>query len=101
VTGLVWSNLAKLTSSASVPAEATQRTLIVLLPAGGGLAGDDWFDIFERQAIRRRVTTSASTPDPRHIDGWNDRAHPFVRATAAEQTLSKANRMKTSNADRW
>jgi hypothetical protein len=33
------------------------------------------------------------------IDGWNDRAHPFVWTKSAEETLAKANRMTTSNAD--
>jgi hypothetical protein len=30
------------------------------------------------------------------IDGWNNRAHPFVWTKTAEQILTKANRQNTS-----
>ncbi|MFK5635886.1 IS630 family transposase, partial [Ornithinimicrobium sp. LYQ103] len=32
------------------------------------------------------------------IDGWNDRAHPFVWTKTADELLKKANRQATSNA---
>jgi len=32
------------------------------------------------------------------IDGWNDRAHPFVWTKTADEILTKANRQKTSDA---
>ncbi|MGL5824907.1 MAG: IS630 family transposase, partial [Nocardioides sp.] len=32
------------------------------------------------------------------IDGWNDRAHPFVWTKTAEQVLAKAIPKETSNA---
>ncbi len=58
-----------------------------------------WFGIIERQAIHRG--TFRSVPELNRairafIDGWNDRAHPFVWTKTAEQVLSKANRKKTS-----
>ncbi|MFK5635658.1 IS630 family transposase, partial [Ornithinimicrobium sp. LYQ103] len=31
------------------------------------------------------------------IDGWNDRAHPFVWTKTADEILTKANRPATSN----
>jgi hypothetical protein len=40
-----------------------------------------WFGIVERQAIRRGVFKSVrdlNTKIRAFIDGWNDRAHPFV-----------------------
>jgi transposase len=60
-----------------------------------------WFSIIERQAIHRG--SYASVPDLNRrirafIDGWNDRAHPFVWTKTAEQILAKANRKKTSDA---
>jgi hypothetical protein len=33
------------------------------------------------------------------INGWNDRAHPFVWTKTADQILQKANRPKNSNTD--
>ncbi|MDP9434137.1 MAG: IS630 family transposase, partial [Actinomycetota bacterium] len=30
------------------------------------------------------------------IDGWNDRAHPFIWTKTADQILAKADRKKTS-----
>ena len=59
-----------------------------------------WFGIVERQAIRRGVFTSVrdlNTKIRTFIEGWNDRAHPFVWTKTAEEVLSKANRPTTSN----
>jgi transposase len=59
-----------------------------------------WFGIVERQAIRRGVFKSVrdlNTKIRTFIDGWNDRAHPFVWTKTAEEVLSKANRPTTSN----
>ncbi len=58
-----------------------------------------WFGIIERQAIHRG--TFGSVKDltgaiRAFIDGWNDRAHPFVWTRPADQILAKANRQKTS-----
>jgi transposase len=58
-----------------------------------------WFGIIERQAIHRG--TFGSVKDltgaiGAFIDGWNDRAHPFVWTKPADQILAKANRQKTS-----
>ncbi|MDP9434167.1 MAG: IS630 family transposase, partial [Actinomycetota bacterium] len=30
------------------------------------------------------------------IDGWNDRAHPFIWTKTADQILARADRKKTS-----
>ncbi len=59
-----------------------------------------WFGIVERQAIRRGVFKSVkdlNTKIRAFIDGWHDRAHPFVWTKTAEQILAKANRPTTSN----
>jgi transposase len=58
-----------------------------------------WFGIIERQAIHRG--TFGSVKDltgaiRSFIDGWNDRAHPFVWTKPADQILARANRQKTS-----
>ena len=53
-----------------------------------------WFGIVERQAIRRGVFKSVKDLNAKiraFIDGWNDRAHPFVWTKTAEQVLNKAN----------
>ena len=60
-----------------------------------------WFGIIERQAIHRGSFTSVTDLTRRiraFIDGWNDRAHPFVWTKTAEQILAKADRQKTSDA---
>jgi transposase len=60
-----------------------------------------WFSLAERQAIHRGSYRSVSELNARiraYIDGWNDRAHPFVWTKTADQILNKANRKKTSNA---
>jgi transposase len=59
-----------------------------------------WFGIVERQAIRRGVFKSVKDLNAKirvFIDGWNDRAHPFVWTKTAEEVLAKANRPTTSN----
>ncbi len=59
-----------------------------------------WFGIVERQAIRRGVFTSVRDLNAKiraFIDGWNDRAHPFVWTKTADEVLAKANRPTTSN----
>jgi len=59
-----------------------------------------WFGIVERQAIRRGVFKSVKDLNAKiraFIDGWHDRAHPFVWTKTAEEILAKANRPTTSN----
>jgi transposase len=58
-----------------------------------------WFSIIERQAIHR-----GSFPSVRDlmikirafIDGWNDRCHPFIWTTPADQVLEKIKRKENS-----
>jgi transposase len=60
-----------------------------------------WFSLIERQAIHRGTFGSVKDLNAKiraYIDGWNDRAHPFVWTKTADQILTKANRQKTSNA---
>jgi transposase len=59
-----------------------------------------WFGIVERQAVRRGVFKSVKDLNAKiraFIDGWHNRAHPFVWTKSAEQVLAKANRPTTSN----
>src|SRR6266496_5254191 len=59
-----------------------------------------WFGIIERQAIHRGTFRSAGELTAKiraFINGWNDRAHPFVWTKTADQILKKANRPKTSD----
>ena len=59
-----------------------------------------WFGIIERQAIHRGAFTSVRDLNAKirtFIDGWNDRAHPFVWTKTADEILKKANRPTTSN----
>ncbi len=59
-----------------------------------------WFGIVERQAIRRGVFKSVADLNAKirtFINGWNDRAHPFVWTKTADQILAKANHPTTSN----
>ena len=61
-----------------------------------------WFSIIERQAIHRSTFTSVTDLNAKiraFIDGWNDRAHPFVWTKTADAILKKANRQTTSNTD--
>jgi len=60
-----------------------------------------WFSIIERQAIHRGTFGSVKDLNAKiraYIEGWNDRAHPFVWTKTADEILAKANRQKTSNA---
>ena len=60
-----------------------------------------WFSLIERQAIHRGTSGSVKDLNAKiraFIDGWNDRAHPFVWTKTADQILIKANRQKTSKA---
>ena len=60
-----------------------------------------WFSIIERQAIRRGTFGSVKELNAKirqFIDGWNDRAHPFVWTKPADQILKKANHQPTSEA---
>lgn len=57
-----------------------------------------WFSVIERQATHRGSYTSVKDLNARirtFIDGWNDRAHPFVWTKAADDILKKANRKTT------
>jgi len=61
-----------------------------------------WFGIIERQAIHRGTFTSVRDLNAKiraFVDGWNDRAHPFVWTKTADQILKKANRQTTSKTD--
>ena len=58
-----------------------------------------WFGIIDRQAIRRGVFGSVKDLNAKiraFIDGWNDRAHPFVWTKTADEILKKSNRLPTS-----
>ncbi len=58
-----------------------------------------WFGIIDRQAIRRGVFGSVrglNTKIRAFINGWNDRAQPFVWTKTADEILTKANRPRTS-----
>ena len=55
-----------------------------------------------RQTIGRGTFTSVKdliTKIRAFINGWNDRATPFVWTKDPDQVLAKANRQKTSNTD--
>ena len=58
-----------------------------------------WFGIIDRQAIRRGTFGSVKELNAKiraFIDGWNERAHPFVWTKTADEILAKANRPTTS-----
>ena len=58
-----------------------------------------WLGIIERQAIHRGTFPSVkelTVKTRAFVDGWNDRAHPFVWTKSAEDILKKANRKNTS-----
>ena len=60
-----------------------------------------WFGIIERQAIHRGSFASVrdlTTKIRAFIDGWNDRAHPFLWTKTPEQILTKAHHKKTLDA---
>ncbi len=83
---------------------ANPRVHVHFTPTSGSWLNlvEVWFGIIERQAIHRG--TFASVPDLNakirtFIDGWNDRAHPFVWTKTADDILKRANRKTTSNTD--
>ncbi len=80
---------------------ANPRIRVHFTPTSGSWLNlvEVWFGIIERQAIHRgtfRSVTDLNKAIRAFIDGWNDRAHPFVWTKTADQILSKANRKKTS-----
>lgn len=63
-----------------------------------------WFGIIERQAIHRGSFGSVkdlNTKIRAFIDGWNDRAHPFVWTKTTDQILAKAKRPATTLSDHF
>jgi len=59
-----------------------------------------WFGIIERQAIHRGTFGSVRELNAKirtFIDGWNDRAHPFIWTKTADQILAKAKRPAVIN----
>lgn len=61
-----------------------------------------WFSIIERQAIHRGTYKSVKDLNAKirqFVEGWNDRAHPFIWTKTPDHILTKANRQTTSNAD--
>ena len=59
-----------------------------------------WFGIIERQAIHRGSFGSVkdlNTKIRAFIDGWNDRAHPFLWTKTTDQILAKAKRPTTTH----
>jgi len=61
-----------------------------------------WFGNIERQAIHRGTFTSVRDLNAKiraFVNGWNDRAHPFIWTKTADEILKKANRQTTSNTD--
>ena len=58
-----------------------------------------WFGIIEKQAIHRGTFDSVrdlTTKIRAFINGWNDRAHPFVWTKTADEILAKAHSKTTS-----
>ncbi len=50
-----------------------------------------WFSLVERQAVRRGVSKSVADLNAKvraFVDGWNQRAHPFVWTKTAEEAGS-------------
>jgi transposase len=59
-----------------------------------------WFSIAERQAIHRgsyRSVRELTTAIRAFIEGWTDRAHPFIWTKSPDEILAKAKRPTTSN----
>ncbi len=80
---------------------ANPRVHVHFTPTSGSWLNlvEVWFGIIERQAIHRG--TFRSVPELNKairafIDGWNDRAHPFIWTKTADQILARADRKKTS-----
>jgi transposase len=80
---------------------ANPRIKVHFTPTSGSWLNlvEVWFGIIDRQAIRRGVFGSVKDLNAKiraFIDGWNDRAHPFVWTKTSDQILTKANRQPTS-----
>jgi len=80
---------------------ANPRIYVHFTPTSGSWLNlvEVWFGIIDRQAIRRGTFGSVTDLNAKiraFIDGWNDRAHPFVWTKTADQILAKANRPATS-----
>lgn len=61
-----------------------------------------WFSIIERQAIHCGTFRSVKDLNAKiraFINGWTDRAHPFVWTKTADDILKNANCQNTSNTD--
>jgi transposase len=83
---------------------ANPRIQVHFTPTSGSWLNlvEVWFGIIERQAIHRGTFGSVRDLNAKiraFIDGWNDRAHPFVWTKTADEILKKANRQTTSNTD--
>ncbi len=86
---------------------ANPRVHVHFTPTSGSWLNlvEVWFGIIERQAIHRGTFRSVRELNAKiraFIDGWNDRAHPFVWTKTAEEILKKADRrnQKTTSATR-
>ena len=80
---------------------ANPRIIVHFTPTSGSWLNlvEVWFGIIERQAIHRGTFNSVKDLNAKiraFIDGWNDRAHPFVWTKTADQILKKASRQNTS-----
>jgi transposase/transposase-like protein len=58
-----------------------------------------WFGLIERQAIRRGTFRSVRELNAKirdFVNGWNNRAHPFIWTKTPDEILAKIERKKTS-----
>jgi hypothetical protein len=63
---------------------------------------ESWFSILTRQQVRRGVYHDVSeliAAIEHFIDGYNDRAQPFVWTKTADEVLAKAKRKATSGTE--
>jgi transposase len=79
---------------------ANPRVSVHFTPTSGSWLNpvEVWFGIIELQAIRRgtfRSVNELNTKIRAFIDGWNDRAHPFVWTKTADEILKQAKRPTT------
>lgn len=61
-----------------------------------------WFGIIERQAIHRGTFHSVrelTISIRAFVNGWNNRAHPFVWSKTADDILKQTSRQTVSNTD--
>jgi transposase/transposase-like protein len=80
---------------------ANPRITVHFTPTSGSWLNlvEVWFGIIERQAIHRGTFGSVkdlNTKIRAFIDGWNDRAHPFVWTKTTDEILTKVNPPTTS-----